>query len=68
MNGAVKLAAYDTNSCDVLKRLEAEGVKVLLSAPCADRLGITEALGAGLSVSLNEILKAVSSCEKLLSI
>ena len=68
MNGAVKLAAYDTRSCDVLKKLAADGVSVLLSAPCADRLGITEALGAGVCVSMSEILEAVNSCEKLLSL
>ena len=68
MNGAVKLAAYDSHSCDILKKLEADGVKVLISRTCADRLGITEALGAGVLVSLSEILEAIGSCEKLLSL
>ena len=68
MNGAVKLAAYDSHSCDVLKKLEAEGVSILLSTECADRLGITEALVAGIHVSMSEILEAISSCEKILSI
>ncbi|MBQ7220213.1 MAG: hypothetical protein IJS28_04455 [Synergistaceae bacterium] len=68
MNGAVKLAEYNSPSCDILKKLEAEGVRVLISKSCADRLGITEALGAGMLVSLSEILEAVSCCEKLLSL
>lgn len=68
MNGAIKLAAYDTPSCDILKKLEAAGVRVLISKTCSDRLGITEALGAGMLVSLSEILEAVSKCEKLLSL
>ena len=68
MNGAVNLAAYDSRSCDALKNLEADGVKVLVSAPCSDRMGITEALGAGILVSMSEMLEAVSGCDKLLSI
>ena len=68
MNDAVNLAAYDTHSCDILKKLEADGVRVLISKTCSDRLGITEALGAGVLVSLSEILEAVSTCEKLLSL
>ena len=68
MNGAVKLAAYNSSSCDVLKRLEAAGVRVLVSSSCADRLGVTEAVGAGTLVSLSEIVDAAGSCGKLLSI
>ena len=68
MNGAVKLAAYNSPSCDILKKLEADGVRVLISRACSDRLGITEALGAGTLVPMSEILEAVSSCEKLLSL
>ena len=68
INGAVKLAAYNSPSCDILKKLEADGVRVLISRTCSDRLGITEALGAGTLVTLSEILEAVSSCEKLLSL
>ena len=68
INGAVKLAAYNSPSCDILKKLEADGVRVLISRTCSDRLGITEALGAGTLVTMSEILEAVSSCEKLLSL
>lgn len=68
MDGAVKLAAYDSSACDTLKRLEALGVRVLISNSCADRMRITEAVGAGVLVSLSEIVETVSGCEKLLSI
>ena len=68
MDGAVKLAAYDSPSCDTLKRLESLGVRILISNSCADRMRITEAVGAGVLVSMSEIFEAVSSCEKLLSI
>ena len=68
MNNAVKLAAYNTHACDVIKKMTDDGVRVLVSASCADRMGITEALGAGTLVSLSEILEAVGRCDKLLSI
>ncbi len=68
MNGAVSLAAYNAVSCDDLKQLEADGVKVLVSGACSDRLGMTEALGAGIVADMSEILDAVLSCEKIISI
>ncbi|MBQ7214577.1 MAG: hypothetical protein IJS39_01170 [Synergistaceae bacterium] len=68
MNGAVSLAAYNAPSCDDLKQLEAEGVQILVSGVCSDRLGMTEALGAGSIADMSEILDAVLSCEKIISI
>ena len=68
LNGAVSLAAYNAVSCEDLKRLEADGVQILVSGACSDRLGITEALGAGNIADMSEILDAVLSCEKIISI
>ena len=68
MNAAVSLAAYNAPSCDDLKQLEADGVQILVSGACSDRLGITEALGAGVVSDMSEILDAVLSCEKIISI
>ncbi len=68
MNGAVSLAAYNAPSCDDLRKLEAEGVQILVSGACSDRLGMTEALGAGIVADMPEILDAVLSCEKIISI
>ena len=68
MNAAVSLAAYNAPSCDDLKQLEADGVQILVSGACSDRLGITEALGAGVVADMSEILDAVLSCEKIISI
>ena len=68
LNAAVSLAAYNAPSCDDLKRLESDGVQILVSGACSDRLGITEALGAGVVSDMSEILDAVLSCEKIISI
>ncbi len=68
LNGAVSLAAYNAPSCEDLKRLEADGVQILVSGACSDRLGMTESLGAGIVAEMSEILDAVLSCEKIISI
>ena len=68
LNAAVSLAAYNAVSCEDLKRLEADGVQILVSWACSDRLGITESLGAGVAADMSEILDAVLSCEKIISI
>ena len=68
MNSAVKLAAYSSPSCRHLKALEAQGVIVLVSESCADTLGISEALGAGVMCQMSEILSKIFSCEKVVSI
>ena len=68
MNGAVKLAAYNSNTCEYLKTLEDYGVKILISDSCADRMGISEAVGAGVMVDTVDILEEIFVCEKVISI
>lgn len=68
MNDSVKLAAYDSETCDYLKKLNAEGVNVLVSESCADRLKLTEAIGTGELEDMSEILERVLECEKVISI
>ena len=68
MNGAVKLAAYNSQTCDFLKKLEADGVKVLISESCTDRLAMTGAVGAGEIIDMSEILDEIFACEKVISV
>ena len=68
IDSAVRLAAYNSPSCDELKRLEASGVRVLVSDACADRMGITEALGAGVLAEMSSIIDAVLACGKVISL
>ncbi|MBQ7544184.1 MAG: hypothetical protein IJT02_04490 [Synergistaceae bacterium] len=68
MNSAVTLAAYNSGACGDIKRLEAEGVRVMVSEACADRAGITEALGAGGLAEMPEIIDVLMSCEKVISL
>ena len=68
VNSAVKLAAYNSPSCDDLKRLEASGVQILISESCADRIGMTEAAGVGVVVGMSEILDEIFSCAKVVSV
>ncbi len=68
MNGAVKLAAYNTQTCNYLKQLETMGVKVLISDSCSDTAGISESVGAGVMVDMSEIFEAIFLCEKVVSV
>lgn len=68
LDSAVKIAAYNSPLCVTLKKLEAEGVQVLISESCADRLGITDAAGAGVIADMAEILDDIFSCGKIVSI
>ena len=68
MNGGVALAAYNNPTCEILKKLEGDGVRVMVSEPCADRLGVTEALGAGTLADMSRIIDAVFACEKVVSL
>ncbi len=68
LDSAVKISAYNSPTCVILKKLEAEGVQILISESCADRLGITEAVGAGVIADMSEILDDIFSCSKIISI
>ena len=68
MNNAVSLAAYNSQVCDKLRELESLGVEILISESCADRMGITEALGAGVLTEMSEIFEKIFSCEKVISL
>ncbi len=68
LDNAVNLAVYDSKTCSDLKILESSGVNVLISDSCADRLGLTEAIGTGLLTDMSEILEKIFPCEKVLSL
>lgn len=68
MNDSVKLAAYDSETCDYLKKLNADGVRILISESCADRLNLSEAVGTGELTDMSEIIERVLECEKVISI
>lgn len=68
MNDSVKLAAYDSETCDYLKRLSSEGVNILVSESCTDRLNLSEAVGTGELADMSEIIERVLECESVISI
>ena len=68
LDSAVKISAYNSPLCVILKKLETSGIRILISESCADRLGITDAAGAGVVVDMSEILDEIFSCSKIISI
>lgn len=67
-NSAVKLAAYNSPTVDYIHELVASGVEVLISESCADRLGISDALGVGVTVAMSAIIEKIFACERIMSI
>ena len=68
VNDSVKLALYNTSTCDLLKILERKGTRVLVSGMCSDNFGVTEIIGAGIISEIDEILEEVSACDKVISL
>ncbi len=68
MNDSVKLAAYDSETCSYLKTLMSDGVNLLVSESCADRLNLSEAIGTGELADMSEIIERVLECENVISI
>ena len=68
MNFGVGIAAYNSDTFKYLNELNSQGVKILISDSCADRMGVTEAIGIGDLVDLSEILEEIFSCGKVVNI
>lgn len=68
VNDSVKLALYNTTTCDFLKILERKGTRILVSGMCSDNFGITETIGAGVISDIDEIIQVISSCDKIINL
>lgn len=68
VNDSVKLALYNTTTCDFLKSLERKGTRILVSGMCSDNFGITETIGAGVISDIDEIIQVISSCDKIINL
>ena len=67
LNDSVKLALYNSKTCDYLKMMEGRGVRILVSGMSSDNFGITESIGAGIIAEIDEILEVISECEKVVN-
>lgn len=68
VNDSVKLALYNTTTCDFLKSLERKGTRILVSGMCSDNFGITETIGAGVISDIDEIIQVISSCDRIINL
>jgi selenium metabolism protein YedF len=68
MNEGVKLALYDSSSCDHLKNLEKKGVTILVCGTCVNHFQIAEQIGAGTISNMFEILETVNKADKILTL
>jgi len=68
MYDGVKLALYDSSSCDHLKNLEKKGVSVLVCGTSADHFNILGEIGAGSISGMLEIVEILNRADKVMTI
>ena len=68
MNEGVKLALFNTSTCDHLKVLESQGARVLVSGTCVMHFGLTESIGAGVLANMHEIIETLNNAEKCITL
>ncbi|NLL37085.1 MAG: sulfurtransferase-like selenium metabolism protein YedF [Fretibacterium sp.] len=68
MNDGVKLALFDSSTCDYLKDLEQKGTTILVCGTCTNHFGITENVGVGTISNMFEIVEALTGVDKILSL
>ena len=68
INEGVKLALFDSSSCDHLKNLERKGTNILVCGTCVNHFGITDSVGAGVISNMFEIVESLNKAGKILSV
>lgn len=68
MNEGVRLALYDSSSCDHLKNLEKKGVVVLVCGTCVNHFDLGDQIGVGSISNMFEILEALNKADKIMTL
>ena len=68
MNDGVKLALFDSSSCDHLKNLEKKGVSVLVCGACANHFNILDQIGTGSISNMLEIVETLNEAGKIMTL
>ncbi|CAM1381453.1 sulfurtransferase-like selenium metabolism protein YedF [Fretibacterium fastidiosum] len=68
MNGGVKLALFDSSTCDRLKDLERRGTRVLVCGTCTNFYGVTDSVGVGIISNMYEIVETIARAGRILSL
>jgi selenium metabolism protein YedF len=68
MNEGVKLALYDSSSCDYLKNLEKKGTLLLVCGTCVSHFRIAEQIGAGTISNMFEIVETLNKAKKIMTL
>jgi len=68
INEGVKLALYDSSTCDHLKNLEKKDVSILVCGTCANYFNVMDRIGAGSISSMLEIMDTLNKADKVLTL
>lgn len=68
MNEGVKLALYDSSSCDHLKNLEKKGVSILVCGTCVNHFCLNDQIGVGVVSNMFEIVETLNRADKVITL
>ena len=68
VNKSIKLALYDSSSCEYLKILEKKGASVLICGTSANYFNITDQIGAGAISNIPEIIETLNRADKIMTL
>ena len=68
INDGVKLALYDSSSCDHLKNMEKKGVSILVCGTCVNHFNVMDQIGAGSISNMFEIVETLNRAGKIMTI
>ena len=68
MNEGIKLALYDSSSCDHLKNLDKKGTLILVCGTCVNHFRVAEQIGVGTISNMFEILETLNKASKIITL
>ena len=68
VNEGVKLALYDSSSCDHLKNLEQKGASILVCGVSVNHFQIIDQMGVGTLSNMPEILETLNKADKIITL
>lgn len=68
MNEGVKLALFDSSTCDHLKNLEKKGVTILVCGTCVNHFNLGDQIGVGNISNMFEILEGLNKADKVVTL
>lgn len=67
-NSGVKLLIEENDTLEILKEIEAKGVKLLACKTCLDHFGLTDQMKAGIAGTMIDIITLQDNADKVIAV